>query len=228
MLLFKIINFVSIKLSNFKIYRILILYKLNSKYKHFNKFRDFSFNSQSVFIDIGANRGKVSMYVSDYYNCKIFSYEPHPGAFKYLKKKFNNLNNIQIFNYAISNKNSKQKFYLHKNDHYNGNTLLHSGSASLEKDKNNLSKNNFIEVQTIDILAVISKYKYIDCIKIDIEGHEYEIFPVLIKNLHKIGKIVCEMHGNAENHKNFKEKYDYYLNYFKKKNLLNNKIYLWE
>ena len=61
MLLFKIINFVSIKLSNFKIYRILILYKLNSKYKHFNKFRDFSFNSQSVFIDI-TNRGKVSMY----------------------------------------------------------------------------------------------------------------------------------------------------------------------
>ena len=43
---------------------------------------------------------------------------------------------------------------------------------------------------------MLNNFEYIDLIKIDIEGYEYEILPILIENKQKIGKIICELHGN--------------------------------
>lgn len=67
----------------------------------------------------------------------------------------------------------------------------------MEKNKNNIDKNKFIDIETINIKNVIKSFKYIDAIKIDIEFHEYAILPEIFKN-RKIGKIFCEMHGSKK------------------------------
>ena len=214
------------KLKKYKFARIL-LYKISNKYKDYKVFDNFNLKSSSVFIDIGANIGNVSLYIKDIYNCEILAFEPHPQAYKVLLNRFKKIKNIKLKNLAVSDQDSLRSFFLHKNDIYNAGTLSYSGSGSLESKKNNLSKDNFITVETIELSKILNQYKYIDCIKIDIEGHEYSLFPILLKNIDKIGKVVCEMHGNSISHEYFKNRYDYYLNYFKEEKLLNKWIYLW-
>ena len=66
---------------------------------------------------------------------------------------------------------------------------------SLEKKKKNLSFKNYIIVRCLTFQKVMHKLKFIDFLKIDIEGHEYKILPSIIKRIDKIGKVYCEMHG---------------------------------
>ena len=95
-----------------------------------------------------------------------------------------------------------------------------SESSSLEKKKSNISSKKFIFVNSVSIDSIIKKFKYIDLIKIDIEGHEYKILPSIIKNIDKIGKIFCEMHGR-DHRTEFKKDFNFWekkINkYYKKK-----------
>ena len=76
---------------------------------------------------------------------------------------------------------------------------------------------------------LIKKYQYIDLIKIDIEGYEYEIIQDLINNKHKIKYVLCELHGNPKNlsRKGFKKniflekKYNNLISLLEKNQLLN-------
>ena len=182
-----------------------LLYKIRSGYKKYHVFNSLS--KDSIFIDIGANIGDVSTYINDKFGCKIYCYEPHPGAFNYLKKRLKRYKNISIFNYAVSNENSQKDFYLHKKSS-SENDLIYSQAASLEKSKENISLEKKIIVKCVHINNILKKFKKIDCIKIDIEGHEYKILPFLIENKNLIKKVICELHGNSlESSTNIKNAY---------------------
>ena len=70
------------------------------------------------------------------------------------------------------------------------------------KQKDNINSKNFYKVKTSSILEIINQFNYIDLIKIDIEGHEYEILPEIIKNKNRIKRVICELHGNPDKNKN--------------------------
>ena len=186
----KIKNF----LRKFKLWRI-ILYKLKSEYSIYKQFNFL--NSNSVFIDLGANVGNISEIINDSYGCKIICYEPHPGAFKILNKRFDKYDNIILYNLAISNETSTTNLFLHKETNLSNldETIL-SEASSLDNKKTNIDDKKKIKISTVDIKEVINSFNYIDCIKIDIEGFEYKILPTIFKNKKKIGKVFCEFHGN--------------------------------
>ena len=71
-------------LKNIKLLR-LILYFLKKEYKVFSK---FNLKEESIFLDLGANRGDVSQFVDDKFNCKIYAYEPDSFVYNILEKKF--------------------------------------------------------------------------------------------------------------------------------------------
>lgn len=151
-------------------------------------------NQNSIFIDIGGNLGRISQYVIDVYSPKIVEiYEPHNALYLNLKYKFKNYTNVNIYDKAISDKDSKNYLYLKTRENNNLNLLE---GSSLEKKKKNINKNLFQETRTINIKKILDKYDFIDCIKIDIEGHEYKILDTLIDNKNKIGKLICEFHGS--------------------------------
>ena len=196
-------------LFNFYFFRNKILYKLK-RYSKLNAFNKINLTNKSIFIDMGGNNGVVSQYIYDKYKCFIYIYEPHRKCFEILKKKFFNNKKIKIFNCAVSNSSGYKKFYFHSyaksNDYYN---LSLSESSSLEKNKKNISINKFELVKCLDIKNILKNFNYIDIIKIDIEGHEYKILPIIFKNIKNIEKIFIEFHGR-DGPVNLKKNYNYW------------------
>jgi FkbM family methyltransferase len=206
-----------------KLIRLLIFYNNKRYKKKLNLLNNLNLNKNSIVIDIGANNGVVSHYLADKYSCYIHSFEPNPYCYEILKNIFRKNSKIKIYNKAVSNTSKNQNLYLSAKLTDNRNMSL-SEVSSLESKKTNISLSKYIVVECISINELINKFNYIDFIKIDIEGHEYKIIPSLIKNINKIKKIYCEMHGSTHRIE-FKKDFQSWDKKIKK--LKNNKFIYW-
>lgn len=150
------------------------------------------YNSNFIFVDIGANQGLYSIIAGkNKNNIKVFSFEPQKKIIQVLEKnlKINNLKKFEILPFALSNIKTKRKLY---------NFIDHSGKSSLSNKLENSSK-VYEEVETVDSETI--KYifehneKYI--IKIDVEGHEEVVIRELIKlrNFKKIVSVFYEVNS---------------------------------
>lgn len=201
--------------------------------RDFNRKRDvhnyklFDFlSSESIFLDIGANKGDVSNYVNIVsQGCQIFCYEPHPGAFDFLRKRFEGSKNIYLFNEAISDREGMATMYLHENSE-SQTDLKYSQGTSFDVDKVNVDKSKKLPVNCTSIDTILDKFDYIDCIKIDIEGHEYQILDQIILNRNKVGKVICELHGDSKTPR-FIDKHNSLINNLRELNLLDNWFERW-
>jgi FkbM family methyltransferase len=207
-------------LFKFKLIRkILFKYKSLKRLKIFEK---LNLNNNSLFIDIGGHEGIFSYFFLDKFDCNIEIYEPNKKLYKILIKNFKNYKKVKLFNLAVSNKDGKNKLYLHKKSNKN-NHFFFDQSSSMEKNKNNIDRKKFQIIKTINIKKILNKHKFIDVIKIDIEGHEYKILDILLLNINKIGKIYCELNGDKK-YPIFEKQKEFWIKKLKKLNLLNTKF----
>lgn len=120
-----------------------------------------------VIFDLGANIGLSVIYFKlKFPNSKILAFEPDSKTFLNLKKNTEMLNGVKIFNFAISDRNGKEKFYINPDS---------SMSSSLIKRNKNYKPVD-MEVRSIDSVLKEFEIKKIDILKFDIEGKELEIF----------------------------------------------------
>lgn len=151
-------------------------------------------NKNSICIDCGANIGRVTEIFANT-GAEVFSFEPNPFAFKILSKKFENNSKVNCFQKAVLNKETKVNLYMHQ---YNKeDNIFWSQGSSIYKTKNDVNINDFIEVETVDLIKFIKNLnKEIDILKLDIEGCEYDVLLSIInENLHnKIKHILVETH----------------------------------
>lgn len=221
MILFKLKKF----LKKFRFIR-LIIYEYKDRYIYYKKIKNLKISKSDIVLDFGANQGEFIEYIKDKYNSYIFAYEPHPKCFDYLKNKFEN-NKIKIINKAVSNKNKRVKlFYQHNWKPDSG--IEYSEGSSIVQEKTNLNINNYNWVETENIKKIISNFKYIKLIKIDIEGAETEILPHIIKNRSKIGNVLCEFHANKISSQKIKDREKKIINFCKKNNLIENWLLIWK
>ncbi len=143
-------------------------------------------NEKSLFIDIGANHGCISILASKYLEKKglVMAFEPSPKAFNGLKKniKLNQCKNIFYFNQAISD--TTGDLYLNETNTEN------SGAAHIS-DKGTKIKASPIKLK--DIKAIVDlKNIYI---KIDTEGYEMSVLNGLqeLFNANLVRKLVIEI-----------------------------------
>ncbi len=195
-----------------------------------------SLNKDSVVLDIGANIGNVSNFILEKTNSRILAFEPNKLCCEIMKRRFVDDIRIKIYNIAISNFSGLSNFYLHEKS--NGiEDFDFIESSSLKHNKDNVSKENSIEINVVHISEILSKFSKIDLIKIDVEGSEYEIIPFLISEKNKIKNVLCELHGNPKNfnyknpgeikNKNFSHNYVNLVRNLKEKNLYDNWFYEW-
>lgn len=157
-----------------------------------------------VVVDIGANIGFFSLYAASMGASKIYSVEPVPQTFKYLKHNTKSLENISVLNYGIGSKNEEVNFYI-------GEVSSISGKVELIKDIHHnwgLNRNETkVQIKNANDFLSENKINYIDYLKIDCEGAELEFFQTLDKEFlkHKIKKITGEIHLDSIK----KEGYDF-------------------
>lgn len=160
-----------------------------------NLVQGIDIKDMNVCIDIGANLGFVSASLSK--KCKqVISFEPEPKNVLRIKDliKINNIENVEVVQKAVADKSGKLKFYTSPAHAHHSLGLAH-GSQSID---------SFIEVDvvTLDEFCHSRKIDAIDCLKIDVEGFEYEVFQgakELFKNK-KIKNVIFEIsHGVMRN-----------------------------
>lgn len=138
------------------------------------------FQSNSTFLDVGANIGFYSVALSNYIktiglDSKVLSFEPFEGNFKRLNKniELNDLESICLPNkYGLSNETKTTEITLRedfKNGSKTGNAAIPTGD---DFDKG--FTRSKIKLKKLDKIwnTDFSIYPKIDLIKADIEGHE--------------------------------------------------------
>ena len=190
-----------IKLKSFKEYKLILDISEYTSWLYY--FRDQQnindkeiikniLNTESNVIDIGSNIGYYSIFFSTIIkNGKIFSFEPEKNNYNKLIQNINlnNVNNIQVFNYALSDTNINTVLNL---DYSN------FGGHFINKKKSNFYKTQSIKTKKLD--DVVDLNVYFDLIKIDVEGYELYV----LKGMFKILKNNCK-NIMIENTKNYKE-----------------------
>jgi FkbM family methyltransferase len=118
-----------------------------------------------VALDVGANIGNHSVFFANYFN-KVVSFEPHPKIFKLLKINTEDLANIEIKNFGLSDK-SEASSLRYDIGNYGGSSLtMHNEKSAYQS----------VDVQVRPLDDELSNYDQpIVLIKIDVEGHEAEV-----------------------------------------------------
>jgi len=161
-------------------------------------------NSEKICVDIGANVGTFSYYASNFFN-HVYSYEAIKSTYKVAKENLKDIKNVTIYNMAATNK-AEMEIKL----------AAHSSGLSGDSSIYNVSSKKPYEIcKTIDIESIYldNKINYIDYLKVDCEGSEYEF--LIGKDLSKINFLVMELHTGYLKEDKSKELLDYIEGYFK-------------
>ena len=166
----------------------------------------------SLFFDVGAHKGESIEFFSKNLNIdKIYSFEASPENFVLLKNKYKNKKNLVLENIALSSTISKKIFYQCNESSSSTFSAINYNSKYLKKKMrflNSSKKNEFfnkIEITTNTLANYLSDNKIlnIDLIKIDTEGHEYDVLVGLDRNIKNVKTIIFEHHYDNMIKKNY-------------------------
>ncbi len=143
-------------------------------------------------LEVGANVGYYTILMGKLIgkNGKIYAYEPYPRSVDILIRnlKLNNLTDtVEVHGLAVSSENTVKKLYL--GSATNVHTLINYKTGDNNPD--------YIEVKTKDIREIlINADRKIDLLRMDIEGHEREIFNRLSSDIKAFlpARIFFEIH----------------------------------
>ena len=169
-------------------------------------------NEIETLIDIGANVGETILEFNRNFKIKkIYSIEPNFEAYNEIKKQKNK--NVEVFNFAASDIEEQDKLkigYLssmstiNEINNYSIYTKVKSFIIWILTRKFAIYKNetiiekkrldNFIDKQDIDV---------VDILKIDTEGHEFNVIKGLGDHITKVKLILFEYHDDDSIVKNY-------------------------
>ncbi len=130
-------------------------------------------NTGETFLDIGANIGYHSLFLSAYFknDLKIYAFEPIKSLYAQFNEsiKLNKFYNISLLQFAVSNKRDNKKVLYIREDNIGGSSLY------------SYPKINFFKTRQKEIVEVVNLDSFFDnnfkinLIKLDVEGNELEV-----------------------------------------------------
>ena len=135
-------------------------------------------------IDIGCHKGKYfDLFLKNFNITKAILIEPQINYFSYLKLKYKNMKKVKILNFAVSNKKGFATFYINHHDLTSSlNSINHENNFLKLKSKifglnstNMIKTKKKIRIESLNNLLKKLKIRNIDLVKIDTEGHEFEV-----------------------------------------------------
>jgi len=120
-------------------------------------FRYYNKPNKRIAIDAGSNYGFFSIGFAQHFS-QVHSFEINPNVYFHLEKNIALYKNITPYNYGLSN---EEKLVKLKNTSSSGTVCIDNINGTIDS-----------KVKTLDSLNI----QDVDFIKIDVEGHEYEVF----------------------------------------------------
>ena len=133
-------------------------------------------------LDIGGQIGSASVYCA-LRGAKVIAFEPYKPNFDLLVENTKGLD-VKCYNFGIGDKGKRELF------------VLNTGAICLFPQYwDNLVGKPSVIIEVKSIEPYLKKEVYI---KMDCEGAEAEIFPVIERHIDKVKMIFCEIHKDVE------------------------------
>ena len=128
--------------------------------------------------DIGANIGDTVEQFT-LISSKVICFEPNPTLASELRGRFEN-SSVVVDERAVSNKNGTQIFKIS-----NANTIstLSEDWITNSRFTESYTWDTHVQVETVTLDSIVEQYGEPDYIKIDVEGHEFEVLTSFTKLL---------------------------------------------
>jgi FkbM family methyltransferase len=147
---------------------------------------NYKLDENSIVLDVGGYDGEWSKKIYEKYKPNIHVYEPVRKFYNIICDKFNNIDKVKVYNFAISN--------------FNGESLINNNDASSSLFIGGGSKESIL-IRDINCIIQDFKFSKIDLVKINIEGSEYDLLEfITIENIKKIDNIQVQFHKIGENY----------------------------
>ena len=137
-------------------------------------FEQIKKNNIKLFIDIGAHMGFYSINISKN-KISTYSFEPVKKNYDQLKRNkiLNNINNITLFNIALSNEKKKIQMWVPDKNKTGGYSIYNASDEELKKYNEKKTFKIESKCNLADNLMVFNNEKI--AIKIDVERHEKKV-----------------------------------------------------
>lgn len=131
-------------------------------------------NSHPVIFDVGSYVGDIACkYAFLFPGATVYAFEPTLSSFQQLDNKSRQFSNIQVYNFAFADTDSKQKFYLNKFSPTNSLLQASENASSIWGDNLlDTQEQIFVESKSIDSFCSASGISHIDILKLDVQGAE--------------------------------------------------------
>ena len=218
----------------------LIFFDLIDKYYHQKRINNFLKEIKiNFFLDVGAYLGTYTdLILKNNVNSKALIFEPQSDIYRILKSRYKKKKNITVFNCAISNKTGVRKLYINKHRltstflKFNLQNSYHNYKAKLFGSTLQEMTINIKIVKTKTLKKIIKekKIKKIDLVKIDTEGHEFEVLIGIGSKIRIIKCFLLEFHQDSIYHSYDPKKIHKYLikNHFVLQKIYNFPFTTWE
>jgi FkbM family methyltransferase len=169
-----------------------------------------------VIFDIGANIGEYTSSVIDHFpDSQIYCFEPNKNNNIVLVERFSNFSNVKVINLAFGNENKDSNLY----SDYDGSPLGSLTKRNLQHLNINFNHTEQIKIMKLDDWVKINNVQP-TILKMDVEGHEFDILKGGIETI-KRAKIVQFEFGGANI-----DTRTYFLDFFMYFRELNFEIYI--
>lgn len=151
--------------------------------------RSLHYNSNCI--DVGVLDGEILDKFLQYApGGNHFGFEPIPEKYENLRRKYENLSNVSVYQTALGNKHGKTEFnYVLTNPAYSG--------IKKRKYDNPEEKDSCIKVDIHPLDDYFLELPEIDMIKVDVEGAEYLVFDGAQKLLRRDNPLIVFEHGKG-------------------------------
>jgi len=156
------------------------------------------------YIDVGAHHGEsIKSFNKTFKIEKIIAFEPSEKNFKILSEKNKNIKNLKIFNIGLGEKKETLNFKQHIESQ--SSTLVKINDQSNYYKRKNFFLNFFnknkiqfydvkVKVDRLDNILNLLKIQYVDILKIDTEGYDFNVIKGLGEHIKNVKYIYFEHH----------------------------------
>lgn len=156
-------------------------------------------------VDIGAQIGSFSILAAMRFpSATILSYEFNIDNYEHASKNCKNIDNIHIYNRAVIGGRKPVAAFIHPTNSGGHKPIFEGAECYISEET--FSTNNKIDysynIETINPFEIIenNNIDFIDFLKMDCEGSEYQIIKFMNEKqlLGRIGSLAMELHGHEK------------------------------